>query len=181
MQISSCLLTQKGKDVLVGKTTQTADRHACQEVCDRDCRCKSCANKATLRGRITGIPAYLSCRCGEDSVKSDPKFVACVDERRRSRCPCLKANQGCNIACACKNCGNPNGENKKSVINPVKRKRKRESASPYKRVRSADYLTSVNVEPNQKLWTVYEQCLLMTVASFLASTLVWETGATMCE
>lgn len=105
-------------------------------------------------------------------MKSDPKFVACVDGRRRSRCPCLKANQGCNIACACKNCGNPNGENKKSVISPVKRKRKRESASPYKRVRSADYLTSVNVEPNQKLWTVYEQCLLMTVASFLASTLV---------
>ena len=32
MQISSCLLTQKGKDVLVEKTTQTADRPACQEV-----------------------------------------------------------------------------------------------------------------------------------------------------
>ena len=44
----------------------------------------------------------------EDSVKSDPKFVACVDGRRRSRCPCLKANQGCKIACKCKNCGNPN-------------------------------------------------------------------------
>ena len=56
-------------------------------------------------------------------MKSDPKFVACVDGRRRSRCSCLKANQGCNIACACKNCGNPNGENKKSVIGPVKRKR----------------------------------------------------------
>lgn len=64
------------------------------------------------------------------------------------------------------------GRIKKSVISPVKRKRKRQSASPYKRVRSADYLTSVNVEPNQKLWAVYEQCLLKTVASFLASTLV---------
>lgn len=32
MQISSYLLTQKGKDVLVEKTTQTADRHSCQEV-----------------------------------------------------------------------------------------------------------------------------------------------------
>ena len=43
---------------------------------------------------------------------------------------------------------------------------------PYERVRSADYLASINVQPSQKLWTVYEQCLLMTIASFLTSTLV---------
>ena len=72
----------------------------------------------------------------------------------------------------CKHCGNPNGENKQSVVSPVRRKRKRESASPYKRVRSAEYLAAINVEPNQKLWTVYEQCLLMTIASFLTFTLV---------
>lgn len=129
----------KGKGCSCGKNN-TDSRSSClpgsrcpcihkERSCDRDCRCKSCANKATISGRSTRIPAELSCRCGEDSVKSDPKFVACVDGRRRSRCPCLKANQGCNIACACKNCGNPSGENKKSVISPVKRKRKRESAS----------------------------------------------------
>ena len=70
------------------------------------------------------------------------------------------------------NCGNPNGKNKKIVASPVGRKRKRESRSPYERVRSADYLASVNLQPSQKVWTVYEQCLLMTIASFLTSTLV---------
>ena len=72
----------------------------------------------------------------------------------------------------CKNCGNPKGKNEKNEASPVGRKRKRESRSPYKRVRSADYLASVKVEPSQKLWTVYEQCLLMSIASFLTSTLV---------
>lgn len=117
---------------------------------------------------VTGI----SCRCGEVNAKSYPKYIACVDGIRRSRCPCLKANQGCGTACVCKNCGNPNGKNKKIVASPIGRKRKRESRSPYERVRSADYLASVNVQPSQKVWTVYEQCLLMTVASFLTSTLV---------
>lgn len=72
----------------------------------------------------------------------------------------------------CKNCGNPKGKNKKVVASPVGRKRKRESRSPYQRVRSAEYLASVNVQPSQKLWSVYEQCLLMTIVSFLTSTLV---------
>lgn len=72
----------------------------------------------------------------------------------------------------CKNCGNPKGKNKKVVASPVGRKRKRESRSPYQRVRSTEYLASVNVQPSQKLWSVYEQCLLMTIVSFLTSTLV---------
>ena len=97
--------------------------------CDSDCRCKSCASKTTRSStaswRSTRIPGDLSSRCGEDSVKSDPKFDACADGRRRTGSPCLKAKHGCKIACACKNCENPNGENKKSVISPVKRERKR--------------------------------------------------------
>lgn len=72
----------------------------------------------------------------------------------------------------CKNCGNPNEKNKKIVATPVGWKRKRESRSPYKRVRSADYLASINVQPSQKLLTVYEQCLLMITASFFNSILV---------
>lgn len=72
----------------------------------------------------------------------------------------------------CKNCGNPKGKNKKVVASPVGRKRKRESRSPYQRVRSAEYLASVNVQPSEKLWSVYEQCPLMTIVSFLTSTLV---------
>lgn len=72
----------------------------------------------------------------------------------------------------CKNCGNPKGKNKKVVASPVGRKRKRESRSPYQRVRSAEYLASVNVQPSEKLWSVYEQCPLMTIVSFLTSALV---------
>ena len=131
--------------------------------CIRVCRCKSCGNKDKDKdsesntekgGRTDGVTG-LSCRCREVNAKSDPKYVACVDGIRRSRCPCLKANQGCGTACVCKNCGNPNGYNKNIVASPVGRKRKRESGSPYKRVRSANYLASVNVQPSQKLWTVY--------------------------
>lgn len=148
--------------------------------CMRVCRCKSCGNKDqekdmesnTGNGGSTEGVSKISCRCGEVNVKSDPKYIACVDGIRRSRCPCLKANQGCGIACVCKNCGNPKGKNKKVVASPVGRKRKRESRSPYQRVCSAEYLASVNVQPSQKLWSVYEQCLLMTIVSFLTSTLV---------
>lgn len=144
------------------------------------CRCKSCGNKDQDKnmesntengGRTEGVTG-ISCRCGEVNAKSDAKYVVCVDGVRQSRCPCLKASQGCGTACVCKNCGNPNGQNEKLVVSPVGRKRKRESRSPYERVRSADYLASINVEPSRKLWTVYEQCLLMTIASFLTSTLV---------
>ena len=148
--------------------------------CNRVCRCKSCGNKDKdkdtesnkEKGRSNEGVTSISCRCGEVNTKSDPKYVACVDGIRRSRCPCLKANQGCGTACVCKNCGNPKGKNEKNLASPAGRKRKRESRSPYKRVRSADYLASVNVQPSQKLWTVYEQCLLMSIASFLTSTLV---------
>lgn len=110
-----------------------------------------CANKFTPK-RSTEIYEFpsmdTSCPYGDDSIKSDPNFVACADGNRRSRCPCLKANKGCGMVCACKNCENAYGQNKQSVASPVSRKRKRGSASPYKRVRSAKYLASNNVGPN---------------------------------
>ena len=119
---------------------------------------KTKIRKATQRKRdVLKVLLVYQCRCGEVNAESGTKYVACVDGIRRSRCPSLKANQGCGTACVCKNCGNPNGKNEKIVAIPVGRKRKRESRSPYKRVRSADFLASVNVQPSQKLWTAYEQ------------------------
>ena len=54
----------------------------------------------------------------------------------------------------------------------INRKSKRTGPFHYKRVRSADYLISRNLEPVSKIWTAFEQSLLPTVSAFLVSTLV---------
>lgn len=54
----------------------------------------------------------------------------------------------------------------------INRKSKRTGPFHYKRVRSADYLISRNLEPVSKIWTAFEQSLLLTVTAFLVSTLV---------
>lgn len=79
----------------------------------------------------------------------------------------------CGEKCTCRNCDN-GGKRRESngSATGVGQKRKRTNPCQYKKVRSADYLASLNVPLNQKLWTVFEQCLLVTIASFLSSTLV---------
>ena len=54
----------------------------------------------------------------------------------------------------------------------INRKRKRTGTFHYKRVRSADYLISRNLEPVSKIWTAFEQSLLLIVTAFVVSTLV---------
>ena len=118
-----------------------------------------------------------SCRCGEDKVKYDANFVACNDGQRKSKCPCLKLGRPCKATCYCKNCANPIAAKipPNVDISPpseINRKRKRTGTFHHKRVRSADYLISRNLEPVSKIWIAFEQSLLLTVTAFLVSTLV---------
>ena len=157
--------------------------------CTRFCRCKGCKNKKLIyletgesqnpREDLFSTSINTSCRCGEDKVKHDANFVACNDGQKKSKCPCLKLGRPCKATCHCKNCANPIAPKiSPSVdISPpapsaINRKRKRTGTSHYKRVRSADYLISRNLEPVSKIWTAFEQSLLLTVTAFLASTLV---------
>lgn len=81
----------------------------------------------------------------------------------------------CGSQCSCRNCGNGKkiSVNIKSLEqNPQKRKRNRTTPTKLKKVRSAEYLAYINIPVNQKVWTISEQCLLLTIASFLSSTLV---------
>lgn len=151
-----------------------------ERCCLRNCRCKGCQNRqksgiggdSQHQSQIQPTGNHKSCRCGESTAGNSPTLPACADGKRKSRCPCLNANQQCGITCSCRNCANPYGAQKhEESVYKVGKKRQRINPSPYKRARSADYLASLNVPLDPKVWTVYEQCLLMTIASFLASTL----------
>ena len=159
-----------------------------QEIaCTRFCRCKGCKSKTLiyLETEESQNPSEdlfctsnTSCRCGEDKVKYDANFVACNDGQRKSKCPCLKLGRPCKATCHCKNCANPIAAkippNVDDISPPseINRKRKRTGTFHYKRVRSADYLISRNLEPVSKIWTAFEQSLLLTVTAFVVSTLV---------
>ena len=73
--------------------------------CSRDCRCKGCQNKEEQElKKITC--SSVSCRCGVDKSKTDPKYIACVDGKRKTKCPYVRLKGKCGSQCSCRNCGN---------------------------------------------------------------------------
>ena len=124
-----------------------------------------------------GYTIEVSCKCGHNKVKYDNKYVSCRDGPRKSKCPCLRVNQECGLECSCFNCGNSNMRklkrgNEKTVSSPTQLKRKRERPSPYKKRKSAEYLSLQGAHPVDGPWTNHETCLLFCVTSLIEATIV---------
>ena len=115
----------------------------------------------------------MSCKCGVDKVKSDKEYVACIDGKRKTKCPCVRNETQCGSRCLCKNCGNCD----KISVNlqsstPRSLKRKRDNPSPFKKQCSAEFLASKGIHPSSGPWTTHETCLLLCCASLLRVTAV---------
>ena len=149
--------------------------------CSRNCRCKRCQN-STMQAACSstselGYTIEVSCKCGHNKVKYDNKYVSCRDGPRKSKCPCLRVNQECGLECSCFNCGNSNMRklkrgNEKTVSSPTQLKRKHERPSPYKKRKSAEYLSLQGAHPVDGPWTNHETCLLFCVTSLIEATIV---------
>ena len=117
-----------------------------------------------------GYTIDVSCKCGHNKVKYDNKYISCRDGPRKSKCPCLRVNQECGLECSCFNCGNSNM--RKLKRGPTQLKRKRERPSPYKKRKSAEYLSLQGAHPVDGPWTNHETCLLFCVTSLIEATIV---------
>ena len=139
--------------------------------CSRDCRCKGCKNKKECQ-ELDGAESHVSCKCGVDKVKKDPKYVACRDGKRKTKCRCVRYKTQCGPNCLCRNCGNcDKSSNSRSLIQRSF-KRKRENPSPYKKKSSAEFLASKGRHPSAGPWTTHEKCLLLSCISLIRATAV---------
>ena len=102
--------TKSGSCVSIPVFPKKVVAHTCWVMVDRNC---STQTYSILQPSQTDPPllkrAKTSCTCGKSSNKKDACF--CKDSYSyKSRCPYLKASQGCRD-CNCKNCRNPHEAN----------------------------------------------------------------------
>ena len=118
------------------------------------------------------------CTCGNGKKSAD--FTACKNsEKRKSKCPCLRAKIFCTSSCKCLRCGNCDGSKSNTATNtnkdlesPFGSKRKRCNPDPYKRSSSANYLAEHmhGFDISSGPWTQLETLLLYVVVDLIRST-----------
>lgn len=141
--------------------------------CGNGCRCKGCQNVENIPEVKVQLKT-VSCRCGEGIPSTNIEHISCRDANRKSKCPCFKHKEPCGESCRCKNCKNIFGENDKTHSLPSSPvvKRKRSNPSPYKKIRSADFLIEHKCSLSSSVWSEYETCLLIATVNIIVSSLV---------
>ena len=113
------------------------------------------------------------CSCGKNSKRTSNKSIkqSCVNSQGyASRCPCLKAKNGCHSDCSCKECSNPYGKNDKLISDsthflssPRPRKRAKHSLSGT-RTNAEEFMEKMNTKTQHLEWNMIEiiifECLI---------------------
>ena len=135
------------------------------QTCTRLCRCVNC-NNACL-GEKSPNGRQKGCTCGS-MEKGKTAFVTCKDnDKRKSRCPCLRIGLKCNSSCRCYNCGNNKDCPIKRSSKVTSTKRKRRNPETYKRMRGADYLVEKGFVVSNGPWTNLESIILFVVTEVI--------------
>lgn len=137
--------------------------------CTRKCRCYNCKNdyneNMTPQKRYNKfLRPKRGCTCGSASKLKNPNLISCRDGKRKTKCPCLAGSFGCTDNCRCYNCGNifQVGGISAAIPNQERKRRNRETVSPYKRRKGADFMELQRAAITSGPWRVLETlCLLV--------------------
>ena len=131
-------------------------------------------NTTTLKPVQTG-GATQRCSCGKNSKRASTKQSCINSHGYASRCPCLKAKNGCHSGCACKTCDNPYGKNDKQnsdnpyiLSSPTPRKRAKHTLSGT-RTKAKEFMENMDAKIHQE-WNSLEiiifECLIEFFRNF---------------
>ena len=119
-------------------------------------------------------PPTKGCRCGANDKENR---ASCVDgdQKRKSKCQCLRSKTGCGETCRCKNCSNPHGARQaaKSSSEKVKQKRRKRSHQQANQIKpNQQHKTSIQPhetdgEPRHGRWSDLETLTLIVLCNLL--------------
>lgn len=184
-----CTCGKNAKDP--SKTSCTDSKCPCNskmQSCTRKCRCYNCMNQHNEK--MTPQKRYINfqrpkrgCTCGSASKQKIPNLISCRDGKRKTKCPCLAGGFGCTDNCRCYNCGNifQVGGISTAIPNQERKRRNRETVSPYKRRKGADFMELQGAVIKSGPWRVLETLCLLVCREVLLSSHLPVNSATLAQ
>lgn len=131
--------------------------------CTRKCRCYNCKNehneKIGPQKHYNKLqPHKRGCTCGSALKLKNPNLTSC-----------LAGRFGCTDECRCSNCGNifQAGGISAAVPNQERKRRNRETVSPYKRRKGADFMELQGATIKSGPWKILDTLCLMVCQEVL--------------
>ena len=142
-----------------------------KQSCSRGCRCKFCQNRSVAPvSQAVKETNRKGCSCGRNG---GDKSSIDVEERAKSRCPCLQNGQGCSeLTCSCKNCRNIHGMNQMKTNSDgfSISTRKGNKVKTFKREKGESFLINAGVKVLQGMWTSDETIVFAVLLKLLSKT-----------